>query len=65
MVTKEAVAKTLLEEIYEAAESLQDQIDNPDSRIQVAVADVFCRHTHLECLVEALRIVWNTRGENE
>ena len=61
MVTKEAVAKALLEEICEAAESLQDQIDNPNSKIQVAVADVFCRHTHLECLVEALRIVWNNK----
>lgn len=65
MVKRVEIARALLEEIYEAAESLQDQIDDPDSRVQVAVADVFCRHTHLECLVEALRIVWNTRGENE
>lgn len=64
MVTKDEIARALLEEIHEAAESLQDQIDSSDL-IHIAVEDVFTRHTHLECLVEALRIVWNTRGENE
>ena len=42
MVTKEAVAKALLEEIY-------------------AAADAFCRHAHLECLMEVLKTVWNKK----
>lgn len=58
MVKRVEIARALLEEIHEAAESLQDQIDSSDL-IHITVEDVFTRHTHLECLMEVLKTYWN------
>lgn len=64
MVTKEAVAKALLEEIDEAAQALIDTMNADgwhDDTIHLAVADTITRFKHLECLMEVLEAVWNNK----
>ena len=64
MVTKVEITKALLEEIDEAADALEDQLshgDWSDDAIHVVVADTITGFKHLECLMEALKTVWNTK----
>ena len=64
MVTKNEIVCALLEEIDEAADALEDQLSNggwSDDAIHVVVADTITRFKHLECLMEALKTVWNNK----
>lgn len=66
MVTKNEVVAALLEEIDEAAQALIDTMNADgwdDDTIHVVVADTFTRFKHLECLMGALKTVWNTRRD--
>lgn len=64
MVTKVEIAKALLEEIDEAAQALIDTMNADgwsDDAIHVVVADTFQKFKHMECLMEALKTVWNNK----
>lgn len=64
MITRNEIVCALLEEVDEAADALKEQINNgdwSDDTIHVVVADTFTRFKHLECLMEALKTVWNNK----
>lgn len=64
MVTRDEIVEALLSEIHEGADSLMETIDECElnsEEIHVTVAGVFGRLKHLECLMEALKAVWNNK----
>ena len=64
MVTRNEVVAALLEEIDEAAQALIDKMNADgwdDDTIHLAVADTFQKFKHMECLMEALKTVWNNK----
>ena len=64
MVTKNEIICALLEEIYDATDVFKDQInygDWNDDTFHAIVADTLTRFKHLECLMDALKTVWNNK----